>query len=106
MPSCDRTCCFVIICLQGLVWIHIKRYQLTFVIESQNCLICFGCTLHSSEKNHQVCLEMHATLPHATTTAFWDNQQLSSMQEAGYYKPVEEVSRARNHLQQEAVLQL
>lgn len=49
---------------------------------------------------------MHATLPHATTTAFWDNRQLSSMQEAGYYKPVEEVSRARNHLQQEAVLQL
>lgn len=95
----------MIICLQGLVWIHIKRYQLTFVIESQNCLICFGYTLHSSEKNHQVCLEMQATLPHATATAFWDNQQLSSMQEAGYYKRVEEVSRGRN-LQQEAVLQL
>lgn len=48
---------------------------------------------------------MQATLPHATATAFWDNQQLSSMQEAGYYKRVEEVSRGRN-LQQEAVLQL
>lgn len=96
----------MIICLQGLVWIHIKRYQLTIVIESQICLICFGCTLHSFEKNHQVCLEMQATLSHATATAFWDNQQLSSVQEAGYYKSVEEVSRARSHLQQEVVLQL
>lgn len=50
---------------------------------------------------------MQATLSHATATAFWDNQQLSSVQEAGYYyKSVEEVSRARSHLQQEVVLQL